>query len=139
MKKELVKCVDETCDVHDNPWELNLSFRQISKSNPFPGKSGSGRKVGANWCDGDNCNNDNKTVKETITDKNDSYNSTGDGPKYIINLNSKTIQEIKEKYKGQAYDDFGENCDTPDGTCASDFIKWMSDEGMFQEKIIEEG
>lgn len=30
--------------------ELNLEFRIIDISNPFPGKNGTGRKVGNNWC-----------------------------------------------------------------------------------------
>ena len=137
VKQELVKCIDGTCDDPDDPWGLNLQFRQISKSNPFPGKSGNGRKVGSNWCDGTNCEvKDNNIVKETITDKNDSYNSTGVGPKYIINLNSKNIKEIKEKYKGQAYDDFGKNCDKSSGTCANNFIDWMNNKGYLIKKDI---
>ncbi len=117
----------------DTPWKLNLAFRQISKSNPFPGKDGTGRTVGKNWCYGSNCNNNNKTVEQAITNKNDSYNSTGDGPKYTINLNTKTIEQIKNKNKGQAYDDFGENCNTSSGTCAIDFINWMKSQGILKE------
>ena len=115
-------------------WELNLEFRQISKSNPFPGKSGTGREVGSNWCDGINCYAEgNKTIKDTITDKNDSYNSTGEGAKYIINLNSETIQQIKNKNKNQAYDDFGVNCSKESGTCANNFIDWMKSQGILKE------
>ena len=138
VKQELVKCIDGTCDDSDDSWELNLAFRQISKSNPFPGKDGTGRKTGSNWCDGSNCNvENNNIIKETITDKNDSYNSTGTGPKYIINLNSKTIEQIKDKYKDQAYDDFGENCDDRQkGTCANNFIDWMNDQGYLIKKAI---
>ncbi len=144
VEPEIVECIGETCNSGNTgnpgnpinpgtPWELNLAFRQISKSNPFPGKSGNGRKVNSNWCDGNNCNNNNKTVEETITNKNDSYNSTGDGPIYTINLNTKTIEQIKNKNKGQAYDDFGENCNTSSGTCAIDFINWMKSQGILEE------
>ena len=141
VEPEIVECIGEACNSTsdnpgdpDTPWKLNLAFRQISKSNPFPGKSGNGRKVNSNWCDGNNCNNNNKIVQETITNRNDSYNSTGAGPKYIINLNAKTIEQIKKKYNGQAYDDFGENCNTSSGTCAIDFIKWMK-----TQRILKEG
>ena len=97
----------------------NLEFRSVSKSNPFTGKNGAGRKTGSNWCNGADCSSTNETVKNIILDKNDSYNSTGDGPIYRIELKPKDIKHIRENYNDKKYDEFYLDCDQNATNCKS--------------------
>ena len=110
---------------------LNLEFRIIDTGNPFPGKSGSNnRKVGLNWCDEDNCTQDNNTlITKYIKDANNSYNKNKEAqPKYKITLSSSDIKVIKEyNKKAEAYggyDDNTLNCND-ENNCSSTFIEGL--------------
>ena len=81
-----------------------MEFRSISKSNPFVGKNGNGRKTGSNWCSGTDGSSNNSVVKDIILNRNDSYNSTKEGPIYIIELNASDIKKIRQYNK--PYDQF---------------------------------
>lgn len=98
---------------------LKLEFRTISKSNPFTGKNGSGRNTGSNWCNGTDCSSTNETVKNVILDRNDSYDSTGDGPIYRIELKPYDIKLIRKKYSDKKYDEFYLDCDMNATNCKS--------------------
>lgn len=124
------------CTYYSNPelidsGGLNLEFRIIDTENPFPGKSGNNnRKVGLNWCDGDNCTQDNNSLINTyIKDANNSYNKNKvASPKYKITLSSADIEVIK-KYNKKAenyggYDDNTLNCDS-EYNCSSTFIEGL--------------
>ena len=131
VEREVVSCDpnDKDCN-EDTPSEkdqevLNVEFRIISPTNSFPGKSGNGRKVGANWCDEGNCYvKNNSIIKTYIIDKNDSNNSKGEEAKYHIELNSKNIQSIREYNKNHNYDDYDtlKNCDESGNGCKSKFL-----------------
>lgn len=80
-----------------NSEKINLAFRLIDVSHPFPGKSGKDkRKVGLNWCDGDNCSQKNNLlIKTYIKDANNSYNKNKAPAKYTIRLDSQDIRTIR--------------------------------------------
>lgn len=112
--------------------KLRLEFRLIDTSNPFPGKSASGRKVGRNWCSDNNCQNNNDLITEVILNKPNSYGripSTKESknPIYEIKLTSKNIKEIREYNKNNPYDDYTLKCDSDGTNCESTFLK---DRGM---------
>lgn len=124
------------CTYYSNPelidsGGLNLEFRIIDTENPFPGKSGNNnRKVGLNWCDGDNCTQDNNSLITTyIKDANNSYNKNKvASPKYKITLSSADIEVIK-KYNKKAenyggYDDNTLSCKS-ENNCSSTFIEGL--------------
>lgn len=132
-EKKIVTCdpSDPECDEDpDEPGKemLNLEFRIIDTANPFPGKSGNGRKVGSNWCDPEHnyCFvDDNPIIKSAIIDRNDSYNSKKTGAKYKITLTRKNIETIRNYNKKHSYDDFETmKCDD-EGNCTSTFLKDM--------------
>lgn len=131
-EKKIVACdpSDPDCDDDTSTGKemLNLEFRIIDTTNPFPGKSGNGRKVGSNWCDPEHnyCFvENNPIIKATITDSNDSYNSKKTGAKYKITLNRDNIERIRNYNKNHSYDDFETmKCDS-DGNCTSTFLKEM--------------
>lgn len=95
--------------------KLNLEYRTIDTKNPFPGSSGGGRsKVGANWCDGNNCTLiNNKLIAEyitggtvgadTYTKPNDSYTQSY---KYKITLTPDDIKDIRAYNETHSYDDW---------------------------------
>ena len=94
----------------NNP-KLNIEFRVIDTSAPFPGIAGYGRKVGKNWCGFDSNNNetckntDNSTITRAITNANNSYNSKGTGAIYKIKLTSSDIKKIRKYNSNTTYDD----------------------------------
>jgi len=97
-------------DPEDTPRKLNIEFRAIDTNNPFPGKSGSGRTVGTNWCDETkNCNMDNLKVQE-VMNRTNSYNKkgnlVGDGPIYTIRLTPSIIEDIRSEYGDKNYDNY---------------------------------
>ncbi|NLL44297.1 MAG: hypothetical protein GX247_01345 [Mollicutes bacterium] len=105
-----------------NPEGINLVFRVVSLSNPFPGKYGTGRNVGKNW-----------KGNETIITKNRNLNIPeriyfDRKPMYEITLTPSSISEIRRynrtrnNYDG--YADFELTCEDNTGQkCRSDFIK----------------
>jgi len=108
-----------------NEEKLNIEFRMIDISNPFPGKAGLGRKVGSNWCDKDNCEvESNSIIKKYITDANDSYNKNkATNSLYTIRLTSETLEEIREYNSKNNYDNYNDlECDK-DNKCKSKFLR----------------
>lgn len=112
----------------------NLEFRIIDTKNPFPGKTGNGRTIGSNWCDGnipctsegiENYNSLTKIQDIIINKPNGSGinpNGTKATPKYIIDLNYKTIKDIREYNKNHALDSFEQECDNNGENCKSVFL-----------------
>ena len=106
--------------VKDN--KLELEFRSIQVTNPFPGKEGKQRIPGSNW------NIDNKD--SYLLDRPNSYgiisrtNERVDKPKYVINLSKSEIQNIRNDNKGKNYDDYNIGCiDTNTGqVCRSTYL-----------------
>lgn len=87
--------------------DINLIYRPIDLSNPFPGINGTGRETGSNWCDGDNCSNleDNDVVNNFILnnrdeDTDDVYNIE---PMYSFTLTPSIIREIRNYNKENTY------------------------------------
>ena len=94
---------------------LNLTFRTIDTVNPFAGEDGKGRKTGANWCylksDGTyDCSSNNQVVQTFIKNRNDSYNTKNQAPKYKIVLDSKTINTIRNYNKNTSIDTYNTTC-----------------------------
>lgn len=143
--------------------KINLEFRTISTSNPFSGKNGSTRKVGENWCELNNdgtiksCSGkveENKLIQDVVN-RNDSYNKTGQGPKYKIILTPSRIKEIRKYNKDKNnYDDVNLKCEEItesliDGSivkskiCISDYLTTLKDNGWLEinnseyRKILE--
>lgn len=117
----------EKCDDNNNG-KLNLEFRLIDSSNPFPGKSGNGRKVGSNWCSGTDCKNNNDLIKNIISNRTNSYGkipSTGavKNPIYKITLTPDTINKIRDYNKNNPYDDYTLKCDQDGNNCKSTFLE----------------
>ena len=110
----------------------NIIYRTIDLSNPFPGRSGSNRYSGLNWCQYDqdknkfSCywNEKNEVVDTYILNnrgvKGDSvYNLT---PMYTVELDGQTIKNIKSYNSGTSYDDFNLNCNIKGQECISRFV-----------------
>jgi hypothetical protein len=110
--------------------KLQLEFRIIDTDNPFPGKTGTSRKVGSNW----NGNETENSKTCTYTDyyiKNE-QNSYGvisstktalDKPKYKIVLTSSDMSEIRKYNDTTTYDDYNFTCN--DDTCTSNFLNGL--------------
>lgn len=95
---------------------LNVLFRPISLSNPFPGVDGTGRVSGTNWFGSTTKISNNRGVKaEEIYSKRE--------PMYQITLDSKTIRAIRDDNQRNSYTDFKLTCKAGTGKeCVSDFI-----------------
>ena len=112
----------------------NLEFRIIDTKNPFPGKAGNGRTIGSNWCTGDStCTSAGienysalQKIEETIINKPNGSGINPDGtkatPKYTIDLNYKTIKDIREYNKNHTLDSFEQICDNNGENCKSVFL-----------------
>ncbi len=108
----------------DEPDKLNLEFRIIDTTNPFPGIGGNGRNVGSNWSKDEDNLPTNEIVQEVMS-KNNSYNKNKEQPKYKIVLTPDIISEIKEYNKNHKYDDYTLTC-TNGEDCASTFLDDLS-------------
>ena len=112
----------------------NLEFRIIDTRNPFPGKTGEGRIIGSNWCDGEGtCTsvgienyNNLTTIQNNIINRTNSNGINGNGdkvsPKYIINLNYNSIKDIREYNNNHDYSNFSQVCDS-EQKCGSRFLR----------------
>lgn len=107
---------------------INIIYRTIDLSNPFPDIDGGGRKVGSNWCSdtGINpCANNNSIVTDVI--KTDVMSQE---PMYSFTLTPSVIRQIRNYNKGvdeynnkRTYSDFYLNCEANTGkACLSSFI-----------------
>lgn len=88
---------------------LNVVYRPISLSNPFPDESGSGRQTGKNWCAEDDCSKNNSVVQDVILNNRgvsgeDIYFSLD--PLYSVILTPADIRWIREYNEGRDYTDF---------------------------------
>lgn len=118
------------CDPDDGDEEdstgIDVIYRPIDLSDPFPGETGTGRETGSNWCYYNDCTNDNATVEDVILENrnvegNDVYNLE---PIYTITLTPAVIQEIRN-YNDSVdndYADFNLVCDAYGEECKSTFI-----------------
>ncbi len=105
---------------HDKCKDIQIVFRPISLSNPFPGKGGNGRIPGSNWRFHENkiTNNRNLSAPEKIYFDRE--------PMYEINLNSGSILSIRKynRTTARGYADFKLNCLSGQGKeCKSEFIR----------------
>lgn len=106
--------------------KINMVYRAIDLSNPFPGYTGSGRESGLNW--------DTNSINQYITFNRNIVIINGDKteanpdliyqeePLYTIKLDSTTIKAIREYNDTHAYDDFTLEC-TEGTECFSTFLK----------------
>ena len=110
--------------------KLQLEFRVIDTDNPFPGKTGTSRKVGSNW--NGNETEDSKScsyIDYYIKNEQNSYgviSSTKtalDKPKYKIVLTSSDMSEIRKYNDTTTYDDYNFTCN--DDTCTSNFLNGL--------------
>lgn len=97
---------------------LNLIYRPIDLSNPFPDINGQTRNTGSNWCSKD-CSTNNSLVKEVITDKQDIYQRD---PMYSFVLTPTVIKQIRTYNKENKYDDFKLECNENGNNCISSFL-----------------
>ena len=110
----------------------NIIYRTIDLDNPFPGRAGSNRYSGLNWCQYNQKNNKfscywnekNEVVDTYILNnrgvKGDSvYDLT---PMYTVELDGQTIRNIRNYNNGTSYDDFNLNCNIKGQECTSRFV-----------------
>lgn len=122
-------CGASVCDTKATG--IDIIYRPISLSAPFPGKSGRGRSTGSNWCSGSDCSNTNSVVNSVITKNRgvttDSvYNLE---PIYSATLTPNIIKSIRAYNRSKNYDygDFNLVCEKGAGgttgkKCISSFI-----------------
>lgn len=122
-------CVGEHCDRnYDNGGGdtglngLNIIYRPISLTNPFPSETGTGREAGVNWTESDISNYITKNRKVT---ENDVYNKT---PIYSFTLTPASIKKIKGYNSTTEYSDFNLTCSSQKNgkRCTSNFLKNLS-------------
>lgn len=120
-----------------NTPEMNVIYRPISLTNPFPGENATdmvatktGRVAGENWTQED--------IKKYITNnrgvtQNEVYDKT---PLYSFTLNTSAIRQIRNYNKGKDYNDFNLKCsDAKNGKrCISDFLKNIKNLGVVVNK-----
>jgi len=97
---------------------LNVIYRPISLTNPFPGQSGTTRKRGSNWNNDTLVSNyitNNRGVKEY-----ELYYKKA--PLYVITLTPATILEIRNYNSNTQYSDYNLSCVNGE-KCKSDFIR----------------
>ncbi len=105
-------CKKNITITNENLYE-KLVFRPIDLSNPFPGKSGSGRDSGTNWSKDE--------IKKYITDRQNVYSKK---PLYSVTLTSSDIKDIRKYNDSHGYDDFTLSCkDSGASACYSSFIR----------------
>lgn len=106
--------------------ELELEFRTIDTTNPFPGKNGNNRETNKNWCGEDGCGPENKTVQTYIKEANNSYNSKTQNPIYRIELNASDIMMIRDYNKSVPYDDYNYRKINGSNTVVNNFLDSLS-------------
>lgn len=113
----------------DNKDDVDLKFRVISLSYPFPAKDGKSRLPGLNWFDDENyvykyiTNNRNiQATKTSSTVVNPENIYLDKEPLYTINLDAQSISKIRNYNKTKSYDDINLECS--DGRqCYSTFLR----------------
>lgn len=120
--------------------ELQLEFRTIDTVNPFAGKNGKIRNTGSNWCSEKSCSGNpsiNNTISTYITSANNSYNTTGQGAKYVIELTSSNIKEIRNYNKSNEYDNYDFTCKNNGIDCISNYLTTLKNKGIVKTIINE--
>lgn len=108
---------------YSNNSGINVIYRPIDLNNPFPDIDGQGRKVGSNWCFGNDCSNTNYLVKQVITE-----NPLPSEPMYSFILTPSVIQQIRKYNKNNSYSDFKLECEGETGkACVSEFLTGLID------------
>lgn len=122
----------------NNPLGINVVYRPISLTNPFPGKDGKGRQSGQNWTNDDI----NRYIKNNRgADRNHVYNQT---PLYSFTLDATAIKNIRQYNQGKTslagysvnqrdgYADFNLTCSSKNNgkQCKSKFLKNITQLGV---------
>lgn len=111
-----------------SPLGINIVYRPISLTDPFPGESGRGRTAGQNWTK-DDINRYIKNNRGTSTNK--VYNKT---PLYSFTLDAKAIKAIRNYNKTvkEGYSDFNLTCSSKKNgkQCKSKFLKNITNYGV---------
>lgn len=125
-------------DIPDNPG-LNVIYRPISLTNPFPGENASqmttdvlGRTPGQNWSKEDI---DKYITNNRGEEQNKIYEKT---PLYSFTLGPTAIRKIRnynkatdpDTRKTRDYDDFDLSCNKYGKRCISDFLKTIESRGV---------
>lgn len=111
-----------------SPLGINVVYRPISLTDPFPGESGRGRTSGQNWTKDDI----NKYIKNNRgTNTNNVYKKT---PLYSFTLDAKAIKAIRNYNKTvkEGYSDFNLTCSSKKNgkQCKSKFLKNIRNYGV---------
>lgn len=119
------RCYGSSCDGSPKVNGINVIYRPISLTNPFPGESGKGRSAGINWTNDD--------IKKYITNnRNVKQNSVyNEKPLYSFTLTANAIKKIKAYNATTQYDDFKLKCSSKYGKrCSSNFLKSIRNYGV---------
>ena len=124
------KCTSN-CNGNDSNGSLNVIYRPISLTNPFPNTISNGkyRAMGANW---------NETYTEEVIKNNrgvSDYEVYGLIPIYTIELTPAKIKEIREYNKTVSYNNFDMKC-TDGYLCVSNFLWGTTANGYNFSDII---
>ncbi len=96
---------------------LNLVYRPVSLTDPFPGTSGTGRTPGANWI-----GNEDAVEYGRGVSGNQLYNLQ---PMYEITLTPALIRQIRNHNDGTNYNDFDMDCDGSGRNCTSNYLRTL--------------
>lgn len=103
-------CKYEVVDKLFKDGELQIIYRSIDLSKPFPDIDGTGRNSGSNWTISD--------IANVITNHQDIYSNK---PMYTFILTPSMITKIRSYNKNNEYTDFNLSC-TNGKNCISDFV-----------------
>lgn len=118
----VVSCVGDKCDDKGNIDGLDVIYRVISLSNPFPN-----RNPGANW-DVNNYVNDYITNNRKVN-TDEVYTKE---PMYEIELTPKLINDIRSSNKEVNYGDLNKLYCNEGEECRSEFLKELNDNGYLK-------
>jgi len=132
-EKDLKYTCDFNVDLPDEPENgIDVIFRPISLSNPFPGIDGEGRNAGINWLSGSSDTNEiiedvilNNRGVETV----DVYTELD--PLYKIVLTPTLIKKIRKYNNTTTYSDYNLECDSNGNNCKSKFIRERLNAGNY--------
>lgn len=127
-------------DKDNNGRDINVIYRPIDLSRPFPDIDGSDRETGSNWCNGDNdCSSDNSLVLNYINNNRNvnEYELYNGEPMYTFILTPAIVNEIRRYNDENDYSDYvgtlgsqkyDYKCETGTGeACISDYLTHIID------------
>ncbi len=109
---------------------IDVVYRTIDLTYPFPGQNAEQRSTGTNWCSYDiqtqqiDCAYNNQTVTTYITD-NTVYDDSH--VLYEVTLDTETINSIRSYNNSHAYDDWDLECLDNGQACISEFLRSVVD------------